>query len=1221
MSESSQSDLGDRSLLDRLLRRVRPSSDLAGWEGTNYPATLAATALLVRDTDGTEISRMARKAFAKAREFMEAERSARAVDELERAAALFTLTDDSHSLAVAVGNMGALYEQLGLPIAAISAWHQALALKHRLLAGPNELGRCYYRLGVALGRAGDFDEAAHALLESERRYEIGGSSSGADEARALREQMEGCGALSIRLRNEVTDDEESVDVHMARAEAFLDANPRGAALEMHAAVVGARQGGYAAIEQDLAFRLARILDKNCMMFRDALRWYAFVAKLAAKRTAASQSFEADLGAGHMAVECGDCNAANLHLQRALSNSAASTLPSLAIQARGLLALTQLRDGQFAHALEQLAPTLDLLRVSGFSREAVSSIVATASLLVHQGFETIAKDLLKGASELGAAGSIEVERLLQIRHRLALLYYSLGEMQPALRELRINRSAAQSSAGQIDALAGTLVGIAQASLELGDFAGAASAFEDLVAIPSPDPSVRIQMSDIAGGLLQLRNRAQVEPDLHKVLTEPPGSPVVRNAIEWFQEELRRAELDPLTASLDRDASAQPRVPELCRVLAALVDHAGSPQDARAILEKGLREAEKLRDWGAVGRILHQQGVTDAKQGRWDEAVLAFGAALRTKDQRDGGQQRETSLICLARAMAYSDVPIDIDPEDCERSLASIDPEAQAVAMFGLATFYERSGRPADAERLLNSVRSLALQRTDSGLTAWTDLLASRLAFAAGRSADAVERAFDARAACERFSHRVDPIQRRSMRQVSEKATSLIVRMALVSQPPRIGEAIAAIERVKARSLVECLGLSVWDSPSDFPDDLRNAERQLLETRRYESRRWNLGFGPADSGALLASDDALVDFWASLPPPWAAYGHARAAVPLDSGEIAMVVADSLRSHVVMLWPVSDRTVVIHLDSSGAIRSTHDCAMGRSELERSVQALNASITEGRPLPDDLRTFGRRLFGELLRDIPPGQGLTIVPGGPLLLCPFTALEFDGQPLIARHPLSLLPAITVASILGARPVGTPGGALVVGDSLNNLRAARSEARAVAAKLRTLPVLGADATRHNIQGVIGQANLIHVAGHGRFDDADPDRAGFFVADGTMFSARDLLQLRLQASLAVLSGCETGVNAVVSGDEISGVGPALLYCGVRTVVASNWRVSDRPTRELMEHFYGGVLGNASVADALQAAQLALATSGSDPKDWAPFQCWGLGHTTRLPGPDQMAVGGT
>jgi CHAT domain-containing protein len=74
----------------------------------------------------------------------------------------------------------------------------------------------------------------------------------------------------------------------------------------------------------------------------------------------------------------------------------------------------------------------------------------------------------------------------------------------------------------------------------------------------------------------------------------------------------------------------------------------------------------------------------------------------------------------------------------------------------------------------------------------------------------------------------------------------------------------------------------------------------------------------------------------------------------------------------------------------------------------------------------------------------------------------------------------------------------------------------------------------------------------------------------------------------------------------------MLAGAETLVMSLWKVPDRETGEVMEHYYSEVIGaGGSRADALRAAQLAVRQHHPDPFYWGAFIC--QGNPGRLPRP--------
>jgi CHAT domain-containing protein len=98
---------------------------------------------------------------------------------------------------------------------------------------------------------------------------------------------------------------------------------------------------------------------------------------------------------------------------------------------------------------------------------------------------------------------------------------------------------------------------------------------------------------------------------------------------------------------------------------------------------------------------------------------------------------------------------------------------------------------------------------------------------------------------------------------------------------------------------------------------------------------------------------------------------------------------------------------------------------------------------------------------------------------------------------------------------------------------------------------------------------------------------------------DLYQIPLSAELVTLSGCSTGLNAVVGGDELVGLMRGLLHAGAQGILVSLWDVHDRSTSEFMTAFYRRLQSVENKAEALRAAMRELRDDYPHPYYWAPF----------------------
>ncbi|MGB6014461.1 MAG: CHAT domain-containing protein, partial [Nodosilinea sp.] len=272
------------------------------------------------------------------------------------------------------------------------------------------------------------------------------------------------------------------------------------------------------------------------------------------------------------------------------------------------------------------------------------------------------------------------------------------------------------------------------------------------------------------------------------------------------------------------------------------------------------------------------------------------------------------------------------------------------------------------------------------------------------------------------------------------------------------------------------------------------------------------------------------------------------------------------------------------------------------------------------------------------PNQPVVFMPQDELFLVPFAALQDnDGTYLIKKHTILTAPSIQVyglANEAASATVGANGGspfsannALIVGNptmpkvwspsasgnfaetQLSDLPGAKAEAEAISGFLNITPLIGSQATEARVKQLLPSARLIHLATHGLLDYGDPRAYGRLDVPGAIALAPDstedglltsaeILEMDLQADLAVLSACDTG-RGRITGDGVVGLSRALITAGVPSVVVSLWAVPDAPTAALMTEFYRQLDQGQDKAQALRQAMLTTMQQHPNPRNWAAF----------------------
>jgi CHAT domain-containing protein len=148
---------------------------------------------------------------------------------------------------------------------------------------------------------------------------------------------------------------------------------------------------------------------------------------------------------------------------------------------------------------------------------------------------------------------------------------------------------------------------------------------------------------------------------------------------------------------------------------------------------------------------------------------------------------------------------------------------------------------------------------------------------------------------------------------------------------------------------------------------------------------------------------------------------------------------------------------------------------------------------------------------------------------------------------------------------------------------------------------GERATKEAVLAAISEKpQLIYLAAHG-IAEAEEPLDGFIALSGGRLSAREVQSTLTDASMVVLSACQTGLGRAHPGGVI-GLARGFQLGGAATVVMSLWNVDDEATRLLMTEFMKRV-GHASPSEALRQAMLALRRTHTDPMLWGSFQSFG------------------
>ncbi len=236
-----------------------------------------------------------------------------------------------------------------------------------------------------------------------------------------------------------------------------------------------------------------------------------------------------------------------------------------------------------------------------------------------------------------------------------------------------------------------------------------------------------------------------------------------------------------------------------------------------------------------------------------------------------------------------------------------------------------------------------------------------------------------------------------------------------------------------------------------------------------------------------------------------------------------------------------------------------------------------------------------------------------------------DGRDFLVTKFRMGRQVITSGRIPEPGPVREPGRhlrVLLVADPTETLPQAGDEAEQLCSLLDALPavdvtlIAGKSVRRIPLLAALQEHDVVHFAGHSRYDPETPARSGWQLAQG-MLTASDLSKLRPAPALVFSNSCEAGTSPPWEGGyryegHAFGLGSAFLLAGVRNYVGTFWVVHDDESVLFASMCYRALATGASLGQALLEARHAIiAQRGRQGLTWASYLLYGDPAFTPLP----------
>ena len=327
--------------------------------------------------------------------------------------------------------------------------------------------------------------------------------------------------------------------------------------------------------------------------------------------------------------------------------------------------------------------------------------------------------------------------------------------------------------------------------------------------------------------------------------------------------------------------------------------------------------------------------------------------------------------------------------------------------------------------------------------------------------------------------------------------------------------------------------------------------------------------------------------------------------------------------------------------------------SELLKKIAPLYASEYQNSNLyfNQDLFSFNTKSANEfysqviqpILKDIPVGEKLIFSLPPELTFVPFEFLvtEFreDDSPfyydnknfLIEEYPISYSPSASIYVLQKLMKqvnenkvllVGDPQikskdfalsyrGGLLEDDSFNARNVVLFPLRYSKQEIQNLNslfsngfvLLSDDATEKNFKNNAPQSSIIHLSTHSFlhknqpliiFSQNDDKQEDGYLERG------EILQLKLNTDLVVLSSCRSGLGEIDEAEGVIGMQKSFFEAGAKSVVVSLWDVNDKYTSLFMQSFYKFLSDGFDKSEALRKAKIFFKENYSaNPYYWSAF----------------------
>ncbi|WP_405574019.1 CHAT domain-containing protein [Winogradskyella sp. Asnod2-B02-A] len=303
-----------------------------------------------------------------------------------------------------------------------------------------------------------------------------------------------------------------------------------------------------------------------------------------------------------------------------------------------------------------------------------------------------------------------------------------------------------------------------------------------------------------------------------------------------------------------------------------------------------------------------------------------------------------------------------------------------------------------------------------------------------------------------------------------------------------------------------------------------------------------------------------------------------------------------------------------------------------------INETLTQLKDLNIDAKIIKQNtsyLYSKLLTDLDLARTIYIIPDDILYYLPFELLVYDNQFLLETNTISYTSSFSflannlskldykkdIALFAPSYKQFAPSkNQLAVRGDPYYLEGTLKEVNSISQLFSNSDLfINDDASKAAFTGLYNNYSILHLSMHSFVNDQDSELSSLVFSDNDIdyeLYISELYGLNLNADMAVLSACNTGVGELKTGQGVVSMNTAFTAAGVPSVLSSLWSAPDEATQNIMTSFYKHLKKGDLKSNAIRKAKLDYLESVDDPNLTHPYYWAGFvltGDTSAIVSP--------